>query len=131
MWTVNLCMVVFVISNLLLFPNKSAAASGKILYRFQGGTSGQWPTGALVTDSAGNLYGKALNTMNPWDVQTTIANSYSNSQSLGEVRGIIKYSIYLLDRQLTALAGWCWIVKATSTGLPPLEAWTGKEWCLN
>lgn len=37
-----------------------AATQYKVLYAFQGGNDGNYPSGALVLDSAGNLYGTTL-----------------------------------------------------------------------
>jgi uncharacterized repeat protein (TIGR03803 family) len=47
----------FALAALLLLPEAGAASKFKTLYSFKGGTDGVYPTGALVFDAAGNLYG--------------------------------------------------------------------------
>jgi hypothetical protein len=53
---VSWCFALFVIALMLAFP-ASAEWKEKVLYSFQGGTDGATPTGAVVFDKAGNLYG--------------------------------------------------------------------------
>jgi uncharacterized repeat protein (TIGR03803 family) len=42
-------------------PGVSAASKYKVLYAFKGGTDGNSPSGALLFDTAGNLYGTTVN----------------------------------------------------------------------
>jgi hypothetical protein len=44
-----------------LIPTASAQWNEQVLYSFQGGTDGATPTGAVVFDKAGNLYGATQN----------------------------------------------------------------------
>lgn len=46
---------------LICAPAVLAASKYKILYSFKGGRDGNFPTGALLFDSAGNLYGTTVN----------------------------------------------------------------------
>ena len=45
------------IAILAIAPGAWAAPKYKVLYNFQGGSDGIYPSAALVADSAGNLYG--------------------------------------------------------------------------
>jgi uncharacterized repeat protein (TIGR03803 family) len=45
----------------LFMPAVSAASKHKVLYAFKAGTDGNSPSGALVFDAAGNLYGTTIN----------------------------------------------------------------------
>ena len=44
---------------LLLAPSAWAAAREKVLYRFNGGKDGAFPSSNMVLDLSGNLYGTA------------------------------------------------------------------------
>jgi uncharacterized repeat protein (TIGR03803 family) len=46
---------------LMFAPGVSAASKYKLLHAFKGGTDGTFPSGALLFDSAGNLYGTTVN----------------------------------------------------------------------
>lgn len=49
------------LSLVLLLTSSLLAQPGKVIHTFQGGTNGQNPIGPLVADSAGNLFGVAIN----------------------------------------------------------------------
>jgi hypothetical protein len=40
-----------------LSPTSGGSWSYSVIYQFKGGTDGSWPTGKLILDAAGNLYG--------------------------------------------------------------------------
>lgn len=40
-----------------LSPNPDGTWTENVIYPFQGGIDGQWPSGSVVVDSAGNIYG--------------------------------------------------------------------------
>ena len=42
-------------------PTRSGQWNERILYSFSGGTDGQYPSGSLTLDAAGNLYGATSN----------------------------------------------------------------------
>lgn len=46
---------------LIFAPAVSAAGKYKVLYSFKGGNDGNFPSGALLFDGAGNLYGTTVN----------------------------------------------------------------------
>jgi uncharacterized repeat protein (TIGR03803 family) len=51
---------IVVVITLLVTLNAWAASKYKVLYAFKGGNDGNYPTGALVLDTAGNLYGTTI-----------------------------------------------------------------------
>jgi uncharacterized repeat protein (TIGR03803 family) len=53
-------MAVTLIVALILAPGAFAASKYKSLHEFTGGTDGQTPTGGLIFDAAGNVYGTTL-----------------------------------------------------------------------
>jgi len=55
---IRLARVLGILVSLLILVGIAQAGPGeKVLYRFQGGSDGSEPSGALVADQAGNLYG--------------------------------------------------------------------------
>jgi uncharacterized repeat protein (TIGR03803 family) len=56
-WKSYLRPTAILIIALLVMPCAWAGPRYKVLYNFQGGRDGLWPSAALVADAAGNLYG--------------------------------------------------------------------------
>jgi uncharacterized repeat protein (TIGR03803 family) len=50
------CLAIFIFLTILA-GGAVAVAQEQVIYRFQGGSDGYYPTGALLADKAGNLYG--------------------------------------------------------------------------
>jgi uncharacterized repeat protein (TIGR03803 family) len=69
-------LIVVIMMTLMLVPVSARAATKyKVLYAFKGGSDGNYPSGALVLDAAGNLYG------------TTIAGGGDQENCTGEEPG--------------------------------------------
>jgi uncharacterized repeat protein (TIGR03803 family) len=60
MFAKNGVLILLFAGMIVVLPIASHAASGKVLYQFQGGVSGQQPFGEPVIDAHGNLFGKGL-----------------------------------------------------------------------
>jgi uncharacterized repeat protein (TIGR03803 family) len=45
---------------LIIFETGAFASSEEVIYRFKGGNDGDYPTGSLLADAAGNLYGTTI-----------------------------------------------------------------------
>ena len=59
--TAPIQLVAFFAITLIFAPGLSAAGKYKVLYSFKDGTDGNFPSGALVFDTSGNLYGTTVN----------------------------------------------------------------------
>src|SRR5581483_8585017 len=64
-----------------LTPNQNGTWTEHILYTFQGGRDGGEPTGPLVLDAAGNLYGTTLYFGDPQDPCGTVFELSPNGGS--------------------------------------------------
>jgi uncharacterized repeat protein (TIGR03803 family) len=56
-----LTLIAVVATALFVASSAEAASKYKVLYAFKGGSDGTFPSGALVFDTAGNLYGTTFN----------------------------------------------------------------------
>jgi uncharacterized repeat protein (TIGR03803 family) len=59
--TISIQLIALLVVTLTLLPAVSATGKYKVLYSFKGGTDGNFPSGGLLVDAAGNLYGTTVN----------------------------------------------------------------------